>query len=69
MRAGPSFDSVRTVPVSVTLSAMMLKRLPPLMVPTETTIGSAALFMRLGIVCSALITCAATGIGSMPVCG
>jgi hypothetical protein len=39
------------------------------MEPTDTTAGSTALRWRLTMVWKAMITCAAMGSGSMPVCG
>ena len=57
------------MPSSVTLSAMMLKRVPPWMRPIVSTRGWRPSIWRETIVCSALTISAATGIGSRPMCG
>ena len=57
---------VRTVPSITTLSAMMLKRVPPWMRPIVSTRGWRPSIWRETIVCSACTSSAATGTGSRP---
>ena len=51
-----SRSKVRVVPLSSTVSGMMLKELPPLKLPTVTTEGLRGFICRLTIRCSALTT-------------
>ena len=53
----------------VTASAMMLWRLPPWMDPMVSTFGFWASICRDTMSCRACTISAATGMGSMPVCG
>ena len=60
-------ENVRMVPMSSTLSGMMLLRTPPLMMPTENTAGmSVRSTWRLITVCTLVMICAATTMGSTP---
>jgi hypothetical protein len=64
-----SSSSVRSVPSSVTWSAMMLNRFPPWMDPMVRTFGLRASNCRETMSCRAWTISAATGTGSRPVCG
>ena len=59
----------RTVPRSTTSCGMTFHVSPPCTCVTLTTPASSGWMLRATIVCSALITCAANGIGSRPRCG